>query len=228
MSNELLQHSQACLKNFKFFWCAKVNIPQWTVTSTEDRLELLQTHLKHLLGQPTGAAVCAAVSVLCFENLSWKFLLGLTEDSQRRLRSISVLLLHVRMLQPRTGLFLKKGGSELVLSWFLAEVDSQVSGCSRYGAALQKHCLAENTAFHSSSQCRTEAGTLLWAADTCPAMVRVCHRAQTPAVLGQWPLWHQQPQPECSSTGLGLRNAGELSPGLRTWAFVPGRDHVAN
>lgn len=80
--------------------------------------------IAYLLGQPTGAAVCAAVSRPCFEILwvFWKFLLGLTEDSQRHLRSISVLLLCC-MWECSTlnvsGLFLKKGGSELLLadSW---------------------------------------------------------------------------------------------------------------
>lgn len=79
-----------------------------------ERLSALKTDLgcrrhiwgsAHLLRQPTGAAVCAAVSGLCFEILwvFWKFLLGLTEESQRRLRSISVLL-HVRILWRRMGL----------------------------------------------------------------------------------------------------------------------------
>lgn len=76
----------------------------------------------------------------------------------------------------RSSLFLKKGGSELLFSWFLAKVDTHLS--SRYGAALYEHWLAENTASHSSSYCRTEPGTSLRAVGTCPAMVRMCHRPQ--------------------------------------------------
>lgn len=49
----------------------------------------------------------------------------------------------------RSGLFLKKRGSEPLFSWFLDEADTRLS--SRYGAALYKHWLAKNTAPHSSS-----------------------------------------------------------------------------
>lgn len=48
----------------------------------------------------------------------------------------------------RSGLF-QKGGSELLVGWFLAEADTRLS--SRYGAALYKHWLTESTAPHSSS-----------------------------------------------------------------------------
>lgn len=182
----------------------------------------------HLLGQPTGAAVCAAVSEPCFEILwvFWKFLLRLTEDSWRHLRSISVLLLllHVRFAATLngSGLFLKKGGSELLFSWFLAEVDLGLfsrGNPSRSIAWLRTWLpiAAVSAGQKQGPHCEQQTHALAWWCATE-------HRSQQCWFSGSC---------DISSLSLsvapqgGLRNAGAPA-GLRTWAFVPGRVHAAN
>lgn len=83
-----------------------MNIPQWMIASTEDRLGLLETDLRNCIS--VGAANRCSSLCRSFWNVLWN-LVGVlkvssgTDRTQRHLRNISVLLLHVRMLQPRTG-----------------------------------------------------------------------------------------------------------------------------
>lgn len=162
------------------------------LTAAEGRLVAGDTHLRNCTSLEMANRHNSFWAPLC--SLDVLFPLGLVDDLQSPSGNISVLL-QVRMLPTWTGpaCCWRKGALGSCCSWFLTKMDTHLS--SRCGEALYKHWLAK---------------------DMCPAVVRMCHRAQTGATVLAVSVASAQVQ-LCRA---GAEGCWGPPPGLGRWAFA--------